>query len=216
MHTYKMLVYHSIWIYISAHFLIIKCFQFTCQREALGSCGPKPSSKISNHPGHRWCPLPHYILLSCMLRLVYNRKFQLLRIFYFFSYLAVSIFLRLPIAIKSLLLGAMGIVYILLIELSHAPVFECWDKRAVSMVPLHITAAIVIVFVLAVALHGRQVIFCLLFYRINIRRMIRLNGWQDLISYGNFKHVMKSWIWKPCKVQTGMMNVKIWDGQEFT
>jgi len=114
---------------------------FTCQREALGSCGPKPSSKISNHPGHRWCPLPHYILLSCML-----------------SYLAVSIFLRLPIAIKSLLLGAMGIVYILLIELSHAPVFECWDRRAVSMVPLHITAAIVaVVFVLAVALHGRQV-----------------------------------------------------------
>ena len=111
----------------------------------------------------------------------------------------------------------MGIVYILLIELSHAPVFECWDKRAVSMVPLHITAAIVaVVFVLAVALHGRQVIFCLLFYRINIRWMIRLNGWQDLISYGNFKHVMKSWIWKPCKVQTGMMNVKIWDGQEFT
>ena len=75
----------NIWIYISAHFLIIKCFQFTCQREALGSCGPKPSSKISNHPGHRWCPLPHYILLSCMLRLVYNRKFQLLRIYYFFQ-----------------------------------------------------------------------------------------------------------------------------------
>jgi len=114
---------------------------FTCQRETLGSCGPKPSAKISNHPGHRWCPLPHYILLSCML-----------------SYLAVAIFLRLPIAIKSLLLGAMGIVYILLIELSHAPVFECWDRRAVSMVPLHITAAIVaVVFVLAVALHGRQV-----------------------------------------------------------
>jgi adenylate cyclase 1 len=45
------------------------------------------------------------------------------------SYLAVSIFLRLPIAIKSLLLGAMGIVYILLIELSHAPVFACWDLR---------------------------------------------------------------------------------------
>ena len=74
------------------------------------------------------------------------------------SYLAVSIFLRLPIAIKSLLLGAMGVVYILLIELSHAPVFDCWDKRAVAMVPLHIVAVIVtVVFVLAVALHGRQV-----------------------------------------------------------
>ena len=89
--------------------------------------------------------------------------------------MAVSIFLRLPIAIKSLLLGAMGIVYILLIELSHAPgestnqnkavsrvtpiaVFECWDQRSVSMVPLHIISVIVaVVFVLAVALHGRQV-----------------------------------------------------------
>ena len=75
------------------------------------------------------------------------------------SYLAVSIFLRLPIAIKSLLLGAMGTVYILLIELSHAPVFACWDLRSNALVPLHITAVIVaIVFVLAVALHGRQVL----------------------------------------------------------
>ena len=65
----------------------------------------------------RWCPLPQYILLSCML-----------------SYLSVSIFLRLPIAIKSLLLGAMGTVYILLIELSHAPVFTCWDSRSMALV----------------------------------------------------------------------------------
>ena len=87
------------------------------------------------------CLLPHYILISCML-----------------SYLAVSIFLRLPIAIKSLLLGAMGIVYILLIELSHAPVFTCWDMRSGALVPLHVTAVIVsVVFVMAVALHGRQV-----------------------------------------------------------
>ena len=52
----------------------------------------------------------------------------------------------------------MGVVYVLLIELSHAQVFECWDRRSVSMVPLHIIAVIVAtVFVLAVALHGRQV-----------------------------------------------------------
>ena len=52
----------------------------------------------------------------------------------------------------------MGVVYILLMELSHAAVFECWDKRSDSMVPLHIIAVIVaVVFVLAVALHGRQV-----------------------------------------------------------
>ena len=72
----------------------------------------------------------------------------------------VAIFLRLPIAIKSLLLGAMGTVYILLIELrcdyqqlslkmtanfqpstfsppsflSHAPVFACWDQRSDALV----------------------------------------------------------------------------------
>merc|ERR1719342_120273 len=111
---------------------------FTCKREAKASCahGQEPKEQ-----GHRWCPLPHYILLSCML-----------------SYLAVAIFLRLPIAIKSLLLGAMGTVYILLIELSHAPVFTCWDQRSTALVPLHIIAAIVsIVFVVAVSLHGRQV-----------------------------------------------------------
>ena len=55
----------------------------------------------------------------------------------------------------------MGVVYILLIELSHVQVFECWDRRSVAMVPLHIIAVIVAtVFVLAVALHGRQVTQC--------------------------------------------------------
>ena len=53
----------------------------------------------------------------------------------------------------------MGVVYILLMELSHAAVFACWDARSDSMVPLHIIAVIVaVVFVLAVALHGRQVL----------------------------------------------------------
>jgi len=113
---------------------------FTCQREAVSSCSM--TSKVVDQPAsHRLCLLPHYILISCML-----------------SYLAVSIFLRLPIAIKSLLLGAMGVVYILLIELSHAPVFACWDQRSNALMPLHITAVIVaVVFVLAVAIHGRQV-----------------------------------------------------------
>ena len=109
-----------------------------CSLPAAADAGGK---KVVEAAGHRLCLLPHYILLSCML-----------------SYLAVSIFLRLPIAIKSLLLAAMGVVYILLIELSHAPVFACWDLRAKAPVPLHVTAVIVsVVFVLAVALHGRQV-----------------------------------------------------------
>jgi adenylate cyclase 1 len=118
--------------------------QFTCQREmscTAASVVRKGGGRDQGSGHHRLCLLPHYILLSCML-----------------SYLAVAIFLRLPIAIKSLLLGAMAVVYILLIELSHAPVFACWDIRAHALVPLHIIAVIVsIVFVLAVALHGRQV-----------------------------------------------------------
>ena len=66
----------------------------------------------------------------------------------------------------------MGVVYILLIELSHAPVFDCWDKRAVSMVPLHIVAVIVtVVFVLAVALHGRQVKNNLIFKMYDLSNM---------------------------------------------
>jgi adenylate cyclase 1 len=124
---------------------IIIIFQFTCQRETTCTLAAtrkgREQASGGQAGGHRLCLLPHYILLSCML-----------------SYLAVSIFLRLPIAIKSLLLGAMGTVYILLIELSHAPVFACWDLRSNALVPLHITAVIVcVVFVLAVALHGRQV-----------------------------------------------------------
>ena len=51
---------------------------------------------------YRICDLPQYIVLSCML-----------------GFLGVSVFLRMPIMIKSLLLCAMALVYVLLIELSH-------------------------------------------------------------------------------------------------
>lgn len=59
---------------------------------------------------HWECPLPHYIVLSCAL-----------------GYLAVAIFLRLPILLKALLLLIMSTVYILLIELSHIKLFLCYD-----------------------------------------------------------------------------------------
>ena len=36
---------------------------------------------------------------------------------------------RLPILIKSLLLCAMALVYLLLIEISHKPLFQCFDDR---------------------------------------------------------------------------------------
>lgn len=61
---------------------------------------------------HRACPLPQYIVLSCAL-----------------GYLAVAIFLRLPILLKAALLVIMSTVYILLIELSHFELFWCYDNR---------------------------------------------------------------------------------------
>ena len=60
--------------------------------------------------------------------------------------------------IKSLLLCAMALVYVLLIELSHKPLFSCFDHRVGNKVPLDIiSVTVVVLFVIAVALHGRQV-----------------------------------------------------------
>ena len=74
------------------------------------------------------------------------------------GFLAVAVFLRMPIMIKSLLLCAMALVYVLLIELSHKPLFTCFDARVGNQVPLDIVSVtVVVLFVIAVALHGRQV-----------------------------------------------------------
>ena len=74
------------------------------------------------------------------------------------GFLAVAVFLRMPIMIKSLLLCAMALVYVLLIELSHKPLFTCFDVNVKTAVPLDIVSVtVVILFVVAVALHGRQV-----------------------------------------------------------
>ncbi|XP_017782310.1 PREDICTED: Ca(2+)/calmodulin-responsive adenylate cyclase-like, partial [Nicrophorus vespilloides] len=90
---------------------------------------------------HRACPLPQYIVLSCAL-----------------GYLAVALFLRLPILLKSSLLIIMSTVYILLIELSHIDLFMCYDLRVNSIIPAHVLSVVqVLMFVLAVLLHGRQV-----------------------------------------------------------
>ena len=63
-----------------------------------------------------------------------------------------------PIMIKSLLLCAMALVYILLIELSHKPLFECFDGVMGTLVPIDtVSVTVVVLFVVAVALHGRQV-----------------------------------------------------------
>ena len=82
---------------------------FTCSVE---TCGSTVDSCQETGTCHRTCPLPQYIVLSCML-----------------GFLAVAVFLRMPIMIKSLLLCAMALVYVLLIELSHKPLFSCFDHR---------------------------------------------------------------------------------------
>ncbi|CAG9862342.1 unnamed protein product [Phyllotreta striolata] len=104
---------------------------FTCLPDV--NCYSQTTANITlEGRDHRACPLPQYIVLSCAL-----------------GYLAVAIFLRLPILLKASLLIIMSTVYILHIELSHIDLFLCYDIR-VSVVE-------VLMFVLAVFIHGRQV-----------------------------------------------------------
>ncbi|EAT39155.1 AAEL009022-PA, partial [Aedes aegypti] len=87
------------------------------------------------------CALPQYISLSAA-----------------FSFLTVSIFLRLPIMVKTFLIMLMGIMYCLFIELSHTNIFDCYDQRVESAIPLHtISLARIIIFMIAILAHGRQV-----------------------------------------------------------
>ncbi|XP_044753181.1 Ca(2+)/calmodulin-responsive adenylate cyclase-like isoform X3 [Coccinella septempunctata] len=118
---------------------------FTCRYEELAKCTKNiTSTKEGFESDHRACPLPQYIVLSCA-----------------FGYLAVAVFLRLPILLKASLLIIMTAGYIFLIEYSHLELFMCFDKRISYLgpvVPLHVISVVqVIMFVLAVLLHGRQV-----------------------------------------------------------
>lgn len=67
---------------------------------------------VSSYTDHRACPIPQYIVLSAAL-----------------GFLAVALFLRLPILIKTALLTIMATVYILLIMASHRDIFQCYDQR---------------------------------------------------------------------------------------
>ncbi|CAH1122560.1 unnamed protein product [Ceutorhynchus assimilis] len=118
---------------------------FTCRSEE--PCISHNTQNITLDTGspmerdHRACPLPQYIVLSCAL-----------------GYLAVAIFLRLPILLKASLLIIMSTIYILLIEISHIDLFNCYDSRVGSIIPAHVISVVeVLMFVLAVLLHGRQV-----------------------------------------------------------
>lgn len=91
---------------------------------------------------HRSCPLPHYIILSGVL-----------------GFLGVAIFLRLPAVVKALVLSLVTTVYMLLFHLTHhRSVLDCYDDRVGSLVPLRALGSLqLLLFLLAVVLHGRQV-----------------------------------------------------------
>ncbi|XP_023721061.1 Ca(2+)/calmodulin-responsive adenylate cyclase isoform X3 [Cryptotermes secundus] len=115
---------------------------FTCRWDV--PCPMQSTANVtldtSTYHDHRACPLPQYIILSCTL-----------------GYLAVAVFLRLPILVKGILLIVMATVYILLIELSHIALFHCYDQRVRSVVPQHVLGVVyVLMFLLAVVIHGRQ------------------------------------------------------------
>ncbi|XP_055591200.1 Ca(2+)/calmodulin-responsive adenylate cyclase isoform X2 [Uranotaenia lowii] len=104
---------------------------------------PQMSSQsvLNQSYAHRKCALPQYIALSAA-----------------FSFLTVSIFLRLPIMVKTVLITLMGVMYCLFIELSHTNIFDCYDQRVESAIPLHtISLARIIIFMVAILAHGRQV-----------------------------------------------------------
>lgn len=122
-------------------------FQFTCILEQ--PCTVNTTSQYYLNPNHledhndihRKCLLPQYISVTSA-----------------FSFLAISIFLRLPFLIKTLIVTLIGIIYVLFIELSHRDVFDCYDNRVNSKIPLHIvTVARIIIFILTILAHSRQV-----------------------------------------------------------
>ncbi|XP_070074270.1 Ca(2+)/calmodulin-responsive adenylate cyclase isoform X2 [Drosophila takahashii] len=111
---------------------------FTCVSDH--PCSGNATSSFPND-SHRKCSLPQYVSLSAA-----------------FAFLSVSVFLRLPIIFKSLLVLGMGTIYGLFIELSHQNIFECYDNRVNASIPLHlISLARIGIFMIAILVHGRLV-----------------------------------------------------------
>ncbi|CAG0881640.1 unnamed protein product [Cyprideis torosa] len=89
---------------------------------------------------HRLCLLPNYIIASAFL-----------------TCLAVSVFLRLPILIKALLLTMVSVVYALFVLLSHGQLFDCYDFKVGSDVQSKVNGLVFLcLFLISVILHGRQ------------------------------------------------------------
>ncbi|GFY79714.1 hypothetical protein TNIN_393241 [Trichonephila inaurata madagascariensis] len=129
------IVLSIIFIYVVAQINI-----FACLKEP--KCNPSSSiSQTSLLYDHYYCPLPHYAIISSIL-----------------TFFSVVVFLRIPILIKCCLLLPMTIIYIVTIEVIQLQLFECYDEHVKSVVPEHLIGLVVIIhFLLAVLIHGRQV-----------------------------------------------------------
>ncbi|XP_076319683.1 adenylate cyclase 1-like isoform X2 [Tachypleus tridentatus] len=113
------------------------------------SCFNKPvcvpsTTNITQAPlmsDHQSCPLPQYIYISCCL-----------------TFFPIVIFLRLSILLKGALLLPMAAIFLLVIEMTHTSIFDCYDIQMGSEVPHHIIGIVAIVhFFFAVLIHGCQV-----------------------------------------------------------
>lgn len=98
-------------------YLIFVLFQFTCELPQ-APCKANMTDLTSGHQGPQefvrnlWCPLPEYIPVSCVV-----------------GFMAVAVFLRLPVLVKMLLLVSMATVYSLLIFITHLRLFTCYDTH---------------------------------------------------------------------------------------
>ncbi|KAK4321369.1 hypothetical protein Pmani_007815 [Petrolisthes manimaculis] len=132
---------------VTVTYIMAQVNSFTCELPHL-PCKSNYSELTPSLPGGRqelvrnmWCPLPEYIPLSCVL-----------------GFLAVAVFLRLPVLVKTLLLVSMATVYSLLIFITHIKLFTCYDIRVGAVVPTEVLGVVyIMVFLLAVVAHGRQV-----------------------------------------------------------
>ncbi|XP_035218314.1 Ca(2+)/calmodulin-responsive adenylate cyclase-like [Stegodyphus dumicola] len=121
-------------------YIVAQVNVFTCMREP--KCNASANvSQTSFLYDHYYCPLPHYVIISCIL-----------------TFFSVVVFLRIPILIKGSLLLPMTAVFIVVIEVVQIKLFECYDEHVGSVVHEHAVGLVVILyFLLAVLIHGRQV-----------------------------------------------------------
>ncbi|XP_076329821.1 adenylate cyclase 1-like [Tachypleus tridentatus] len=90
---------------------------------------------------HQSCSLPHYIVINSCL-----------------AFLPIVLFLRLAIIIKGALLLPMTVIFCMITEFTHAPLFSCYDAQVRTTVPFHIFGIVAIYqFLLAVLVQSRQV-----------------------------------------------------------